>query len=73
MKAVIFYTKSAGEEVEVGRVWNEQGELKGTVNEIFFADLKDWLVKSGEDIDDYLESLHQRFDGTFLYAGPYTE
>jgi hypothetical protein len=45
--------------------------LKGTVNEIFLSDLKDWLLKSSEDIEDYLEDLHKRFDGTFLYAGPY--
>ena len=69
MKVVIFYSQ----EVEVGRVWNENGELRGTVNEIFLADLKDWLLKSGEDIENYLEGLHKRFDGTFLYAGLYKE
>lgn len=73
MKVVMFYTKNGEHEVEVGRVWNDRGELKGTVNEIFLGDLKDWLVKSGEDIEDYLDGLHQRFDGTFLYAGPYKE
>lgn len=73
MKAVIFYTKKGDQEVEVGRVWNDQGELKGTVNEIFLADLKDWLIKSGDEIEDYLHGLRERFDGTFLYAGPYKE
>ena len=57
MKHVIFYTKKEDREVEVGRVWNENGELKGTVNEIFLNDLKDWLVKSGEEIEDYLAGL----------------
>ncbi len=73
MKHVIFYTKKEDLEVEVGRVWNENGELKGTVNEIFLDDLKDWLMKSGEEIEDYLAGLHTRFDGTFLYASPYEE
>jgi hypothetical protein len=69
MKVVIFYSQDS----EVGRVWNEHGELKGTVNEIFLTDLKDWLIKSGDDIESYLQNLHQRFDGTFLYAGLYKE
>jgi hypothetical protein len=73
MKVVVFYTKKGEQEVEVGRVWNDQGELKGTVNEIFLTDLKDWLIKSGDEIEDYLDGLHKRFDGTFLYAGPYNE
>jgi hypothetical protein len=73
MKAVIFYTKNKEQEVELGRVWNQGGELKGTVSEIFLNDLQDWLVKSGEEIEDYLENLQKRFDGTFLYAGPYQE
>jgi hypothetical protein len=73
LKQVIFYTKSSDQEKEVGRVWNENGELKGTVNEIFLNDLKDWMVRSGESIEDYLETLHQRFDGDFLYAALYKE
>jgi hypothetical protein len=73
MKQVVFYTKRADQETEVGRVWNENGELNGTVNEIFLNDLKDWLLRSGESIEDYLESLHQRFDGDFLYAGLYKD
>ncbi|MCI0411275.1 hypothetical protein L0222_00580 [bacterium] len=73
MKVVIFYTKNGEQEVEVGRVWNEGGQLQGTVNEIFLNDLKDWLMKSGEEVEDYLQDLHKRFDGTFLYAGPYRE
>lgn len=73
MKQVIFYTTDKGQEVEMGRVWNQGGELRGTVNEIFLNDLRDWLVKSGEEIEDYLENLHKRFDGAFLYAGPYKE
>ena len=73
MKLVVFCTRNEGLEVEVGRVWNDQGELKGTVSEIFLDDLKDWLMKSGEEIEDYLAGLHQRFDGDFLYAGPYEE
>ena len=73
MKTVTFYTKRDGQEVEIGRVWNEAGELKGSVNEMFLADLKEWFVKSGEDIEEYLQNLHQRFDGTFLYAGLYSE
>jgi hypothetical protein len=73
MKQVIFYTKNADQEREVGRVWNDNGALRGTVNEIFLNDLKDWLIRSGEPIEDYLESLHQRFDGDFLYAGLYQE
>jgi hypothetical protein len=73
MKTVVFYTTQNELEVEIGRVWSAGGELKGTVNEIFLNDLKDWFVKSGEEIEDYLENLHKRFDGTFLYAGPYKE
>ena len=73
MKAVAFYTKQNEQEVEIGRVWNEDGKLSGTVNEIFLNDLKDWFLKSDEEIDEYLENLHKRFDGTFLYAGPYQE
>ena len=73
MKAVAFYTKQNELEVEIGRVWNESGELSGTVNEIFLNDLKDWFLKSGEEIEEYLENLHKRFDGTFLYAGTYQE
>jgi hypothetical protein len=73
MKQVIFYTKRNEQETEVGRVWNQDGELKGTVNDIFLDDLKDWLAKSNEDIEDYLKNLYRRFDGSFLYAGPYKE
>lgn len=73
MKLVIFYTKKEDREIEIGRVWNQEGELKGTVQEIFLNDLKDWLIKSDEDIEQYLEGLQKRFDGTFLYAGPYEE
>jgi len=73
MKLVIFYTRKEDQELEIGRVWNTNGELVGTVNEIFLNDLKDWHEKSGEEIEDYLTSLHQRFDGAFLYAGPYQE
>ena len=73
MKQVIFYTKQEDQDVEVGRVWDADGELKGTVNEVFFNDLKEWFVKSGEEIEQYLQGLHQRFDGTFLFAGPYEE
>ncbi len=73
MKRVIFYTRKEDQEIEIGQVWNQEGELKGTVNEIFLNDLKDWLVKSGDEIEDYLEGLHKRFDGAFLYAGPYEE
>ena len=73
MKTVIFYTKQKNQEIEIGKVWNQDGELNGTVNDIFLSDLKDWLIKSGEDIEDYLESLKTRFDGTFLYAGSYQE
>ncbi len=73
MKLVIFYTKKQDRDIEIGRVWNQEGVLQGTVNEIFLNDLKDWLIKSGEEIEDYLEGLQKRFDGTFLYAGPYEE
>jgi hypothetical protein len=73
MKLVVFYTKEADQEKEIGRVWKENGELKGTVNEIFLNDLRDWLLRSGESIDEYLEGLHQRFDGDFLYAGLYKD
>jgi hypothetical protein len=73
VKQVIFYTRNKDEEVEAGRVWNERGELHGTVQENFLRDLQDWLVKSGEGIEEYLGNLHSRFDGTFLYAGPYRE
>jgi len=73
MKLVIFYTRKEGREIEIGRVWNQNGELTGTVNDVFLNDLKDWLEKSSEEIEDYLTGLHQRFDGTFLYAGPYQE
>jgi hypothetical protein len=73
MKSVIFYTKKANQDVEIGRVWNEAGELKGTVNEIFLNDLKEWFLKSGEDMEEYLKNLQNRFDGTFLFAGPYKE
>ena len=71
MKQVIFYTRKDDQESEVGRVWSENGELKGTMNEIFLNDLKEWMDRSGESIDDYLAGLHQRFDGDFLYAGLY--
>jgi hypothetical protein len=73
MRVVIFYSSSNGQEVEVGRVWNEEGELRGTVNEIFLEDLKNWLNKSGDEIEEYLENLHNRFDGDLLYASRYQE
>ena len=73
MKQVIFYTRKDDQETEVGRVWSENGELKGTMTEVFLNDLKEWMLRSGETVDDYLEGLHQRFDGDFLYAGLYTE
>lgn len=73
MKVVIFYTKKQDQELELGRVWNEAGELKGTVNEVFLNDLREWLSKSGEEIEEYLKDLQHRFDGTFLYASPYQE
>jgi hypothetical protein len=73
MKVVIFYSLQNDQEVEVGRVWDEAGKLKGTVNEIFLNDLENWLARSGEDIEDYLENLHTRFDGGLLYAGRYKE
>ncbi len=73
MKQVVFYTTKNDREVEVGRVWNDDGHLNGTVNEIFLDDLRDWLDKSGVQIEDYLEDLHLRFDGAFLYAGRYEE
>jgi len=73
MKSVIFYTTKENEEVKLGQVWNQNGQLVGTVNEIFLNDLKDWLERSGEEIEEYLEGLHRRFDGTFLYAGQYQE
>jgi hypothetical protein len=73
MKAVAFYTRQKEQEVEIGRVWNDNGELTGTVQVLFLNDLKDWFLKSGEEIEEYLENLHKRFDGTFLYAGPYQE
>jgi hypothetical protein len=47
--------------------------LRGTVNEIFLEDLKNWLAKSGEDLEEYLENLHNRFDGDLLYASRYKE
>jgi hypothetical protein len=73
MRVVIFCSSSNGQEVEVGRVWNEVGELRGTVNEIFLEDLKNWLARSGEDVEEYLENLHNRFDGDLLYASRYQE
>ena len=73
MKQVIFYTRKDDQEAEVGRVWSENGELKGTMNEVFLNDLKEWMLRSGESVDDYLEGLHQRFDGDFLYAGLYKD
>jgi hypothetical protein len=73
MKIVIFYTKKQDQELELGRVWNEGGEWKGTVNEVFLNDLREWLSKSGEEIEEYLKDLQNRFDGTFLYASPYQE
>jgi hypothetical protein len=71
MKAVIFYTRKEDQDIEVGRVWNEAGTLKGTVQDVFLSDLVDWWIRSGEEIDEYLENLHKRFDGDFLYAGNY--
>jgi hypothetical protein len=73
MRVVIFYSSNNDQQVEVGRVWNEGGRLRGTVNEIFLEDLKNWLAKSGEGIEEYLENLHTRFDGDLLYAGRYKE
>ena len=73
MKVVRFFTRKEDSEVEVSRVWAEDGKLCGTGSEIFLADLHQWYEVSGETLEEYLEGLHLRFDGDFLYAGRYQE
>jgi len=71
MKVVKFYTGKDGKEVEVCRVWAADGKLCGNGNDVWLADLQEWFERSGETLEEYLEALHRRFDGDFLYAGRY--
>jgi len=73
MKVVKFFTIKDDAEVEVARVWAEEGDLQGTGNEVWLNDLKGWFEGSGESIEEFLEGLHRRFDGGFFYAGRYLE
>jgi len=73
MKVVKFFTVQENTKAEVSTVWAENGNLQGTGNELWLDDLRKWFERSGESIEEFLEGLHNRFDGGFLYATGYRE